>query len=108
MSGVSLEGREIRKGATSAIEEYVQAQGGAYPESLRLEVDRLRFVPCLPESWKTFKLHYRYRETSYHITYRHSGKTVTGVSLDGVEQQDKSVPLLDDKVEHVVEVRMDA
>ena len=41
MSGVSLEGREIRKGATSAIEEYVQAQGGAYPESLRLEVDRI-------------------------------------------------------------------
>ena len=41
MSGVSLEGREIRKGATSAIEEYVQAQGGAYPESLRIEVDRI-------------------------------------------------------------------
>jgi K+-transporting ATPase ATPase B chain len=41
MSGVSLEGREIRKGATSAIEEYVQSQGGAYPENLRLEVDRI-------------------------------------------------------------------
>jgi K+-transporting ATPase ATPase B chain len=41
MSGVSLEGREIRKGATSAIEEYVQSQGGAYPESLRIEVDRI-------------------------------------------------------------------
>jgi K+-transporting ATPase ATPase B chain len=41
MSGVSLEGREIRKGATSAIEEYVQAQGGSYPESLRIEVDRI-------------------------------------------------------------------
>jgi K+-transporting ATPase ATPase B chain len=41
MSGVSLEGREIRKGATSAIEEYVHSQGGAYPESLRIEVDRI-------------------------------------------------------------------
>ena len=41
MSGVSLGGREIRKGATSAIEEYVQSQGGAFPESLRLEVDRI-------------------------------------------------------------------
>ena len=41
MSGVNLEGREIRKGATSAIEDYVQSQGGAYPETLRLEVDRI-------------------------------------------------------------------
>jgi len=41
MSGVSLEGREIRKGATSAIEEYVHSRGGAYPESLRIEVDRI-------------------------------------------------------------------
>ena len=41
MSGVSLEGREIRKGATSAIEEYVKSQGSAYPESLRREVDRI-------------------------------------------------------------------
>jgi K+-transporting ATPase ATPase B chain len=41
MSGVSLGGREIRKGAISAIEEYVHNQGGAYPESLRIEVDRI-------------------------------------------------------------------
>ena len=25
---------------------------------LHLEVDRLRFVPCLPPEWKTFKIHY--------------------------------------------------
>jgi K+-transporting ATPase ATPase B chain len=41
MSGVSLGGREIRKGAISAIEEYVHSLGGAYPESLRIEVDRI-------------------------------------------------------------------
>jgi K+-transporting ATPase ATPase B chain len=41
MSGVSLGGREIRKGAISAIEEYVHNQGGAYPESLRIEVDQI-------------------------------------------------------------------
>ncbi len=34
---------------------------------LRLEVDKLRFAPCLPADWKTFKVHYRYRETVYHI-----------------------------------------
>ena len=30
---------------------------------LKLEVDRLRFAPCLPAEWKSFKVHYRYRET---------------------------------------------
>jgi len=41
MSGVTLGGREIRKGAISAIEEYVHNQGGAYPDTLRIEVDRI-------------------------------------------------------------------
>jgi len=41
MSGVTLGDREIRKGAISAIEEYVHSQGGAYPESLRIEVEQI-------------------------------------------------------------------
>ena len=31
MSGVNLDGREIRKGAADAIEAYVTDQGGAFP-----------------------------------------------------------------------------
>ena len=31
MSGVNMEGREIRKGAVDAIEDYVHDQGGALP-----------------------------------------------------------------------------
>ena len=34
---------------------------------LRLEVDRLRFEPCLPAHWPSFTIHYRYRDTPYHI-----------------------------------------
>ncbi len=41
MSGVDLGGREIRKGAVSAIEEYVQGKGGEFPSTLRIEVDRI-------------------------------------------------------------------
>ena len=37
---------------------------------LRLDVDKLRFAPCLPADWSSFKIHYRYRETFYHITVR--------------------------------------
>jgi len=41
MSGVDLGNRQIRKGAVSAIEEYVRCQGGDFPETLRIEVDRI-------------------------------------------------------------------
>lgn len=77
---------------------------------LRLEVDRLYLDPCLPADWEGFKMHYRYRETVYHITVlqesaRNGG---TEVSVDGVGQPDKSIPLVDDHKEHRVEVRIPA
>ena len=39
MSGVSLDGREVRKGAVSAVEAWVREQGGQFPEALREAVD---------------------------------------------------------------------
>jgi cyclic beta-1,2-glucan synthetase len=46
---------------------------------LRLEVDKLRFTPCLPADWEGFKMHYRYRETVYHITVLQTdGKSKAG------------------------------
>ena len=41
MSGVSLNGREIRKGAADAITRYVAGAGGAIPPELPLLVDRI-------------------------------------------------------------------
>ena len=71
-------------------------------------MDKLHFAPCLPADWTTFKLHYRYRETIYHITVSQictaDGKT--RVPLDGVERHDQAVPLVDDGQEHVVEVNI--
>ena len=75
---------------------------------LRLEVDKLRFEPCLPVEWEMFKVHYRYRETIYHITVQQTppGSGETSVTVDGVEQPDKIIPLVDDRQEHSVEVRI--
>jgi cellobiose phosphorylase len=77
---------------------------------LRLEAERLRLVPCLPATWEGFKLHYRYRETVYHITVRQlTGEGgATSVAVDGLEQADQAIPLLDDRQEHSVEVRIHA
>jgi cellobiose phosphorylase len=75
---------------------------------LRLETDKLSFAPCLPADWETFKIHYRYRETIYHITVlqTRTGKGATRVIVDGVERDDQVIPLVDDLQEHSVEVRI--
>ncbi len=69
---------------------------------LRLEVDRLHIEPCLPAHWPGFTLHYRYRETVYHITVQQTG--AAGLSLDGEEVEGQGIPLLDDHREHAVRV----
>jgi cellobiose phosphorylase len=73
---------------------------------LHLEVDRLRFDPRVPAAWPSYKIHYRYRETVYHITVRNggAGTAVARVTVDGNEQPERQVPLVDDRNEHFVEV----
>ena len=75
---------------------------------LRLEGNTLRFVPCLPLDWKTFKVHYRYRETLYHITVLQSDaeNTAMTVTVDGIQRADLAIPLVDDRHEHSVEVTL--
>jgi cyclic beta-1,2-glucan synthetase len=77
---------------------------------LRLEVDKLRFAPCLPADWPAFKVHYRYRETVYHIVVlqTRAGNGEMSVTVDGAEQPDQAIPLVDDRQEHSVEVRVPA
>lgn len=73
---------------------------------LSLEVDKLRFTPCLPPDWVEFKIHYRYRETVYHITVSQT-PTPDGamhVIVDGDAQSDNTIPLVDDHREHWAEV----
>jgi K+-transporting ATPase ATPase B chain len=48
MSGVNLGDRQIRKGAASAIEDYVQAQGGQFPDDLRRTVDQISMAGGTP------------------------------------------------------------
>jgi cellobiose phosphorylase len=75
---------------------------------LHLEVDRLRFAPCLPPAWQTCQVHYRFRETLHHITMVNAGGHWTAppvVILDGKQQPGSFLPLQTDHGEHQVEVR---
>jgi len=75
---------------------------------LSLETDKLHIEPCLPEDWDMLKVHYRYRETTYHITIIQKHDSIRDIRIiaDGVELHDKAIPLIDDRKEHSVEVRI--
>ena len=78
---------------------------------LRLEGDRLYITPCWPPEWDTFTVRYRYRETEYKIRLLRSKTSdgeqsaVVGVTVDGVAQDTGFIRLVDDRMEHDVEVR---
>jgi cellobiose phosphorylase len=73
---------------------------------LNLEGDQLRLTPRLPNAWNTFKLHYRYRQTHYHVTITRLSDNIPGaaqLSLDGHVVDGNTIPLQDDRQDHAVE-----
>jgi len=76
---------------------------------LEVELDQLHLKPLLPKEWDSFRLHYRFRETFYHITVSRcvdgSGEKL-GLKLDGKTIPGSTVPLIDDHREHVIELRV--
>ncbi len=93
---------------------------------LHLEVDKLRLEPLIPEEWESCKIHYRYRDTFYHIIIRRTGREpasseseggrmeparVKRIGLDGIDLEQGGplkgmVPLVDDRRDHNVEVEL--
>ncbi|GAB6040390.1 GH36-type glycosyl hydrolase domain-containing protein [Endothiovibrio diazotrophicus] len=77
---------------------------------LRLEADRLHLAPCLPAHWPGLTIHYRYRETVYHIAITQTPAAGEGrggvvrVTVDGVGQPGATIALVDDRREHAVAV----
>ena len=70
----------------------------------------LGFTPCLPAEWSGFSIRYRFGETVYEIAVSQrrasTGETpaVPRVMVDGVDQPDGRVALVDDGAVHRVEV----
>jgi len=76
---------------------------------VKLEGDQLHLLPRLPKAWTTYKIHYRYRQTVYHITITRLADGSLGaneLSLDGKILTAETVPLVDDRAEHFVEVQV--
>ncbi|MBE0546043.1 MAG: cyclic beta 1-2 glucan synthetase [Verrucomicrobia bacterium] len=71
--------------------------------------NQLQLAPRLPQSWPTCKIHYRYRQTFYHITITclvADAGAANQLFLDGNELAGETVPLVDDRREHFVELKI--
>jgi cellobiose phosphorylase len=76
---------------------------------MSINVDKMRFAPCIPAGWEEFKISYLYRDTLYRITVRQTDdNTIAGtiITLDGFIQQERTIPLVNDLREHSVEVKI--
>ncbi|CAN5592842.1 glucoamylase family protein [soil metagenome] len=76
---------------------------------VHLEANQLRLDPRFPPGWTTYKIHYRYRQTVYHITILRSADASPDsaeLTLDGQALAGGKIPLVDDQIEHFVEMRV--
>ena len=76
---------------------------------VNLEGDQLRLAPRMPAAWTTYKVHYRYRQTLYHITLTRiaaDSAETSLLSVDGQPVPGTAFPLLDDRLEHEVEFKV--
>jgi len=72
---------------------------------MKREGDKLSFTPCLPKEWPSVKLHYRFKSTMYHIEILQPvGGPETRILVNGVEESNAFIFLMDDGVEHEVKV----
>jgi len=74
---------------------------------IRREADTLRIEPLVPPTWKHFHVHYRFHGTMYHIEVIVEGpitRHVRRVVIDGSETPEPAVHMVDDHVDHVVQV----
>lgn len=75
---------------------------------VRLKGTRLQLAPSMPASWTGFTLHYRFRQTVYHIRISRrpaADSRNLRLVLDGQELPGDTFDLRDDALEHFAEVQ---
>jgi cellobiose phosphorylase len=75
---------------------------------LKREGGKLRLAPCMPGNWERFTVKYRCGEAIYHIavTQTRAASATMTVTVDGIEQPDQAITLVDDQREHIVDIRV--
>ena len=69
--------------------------------------DQLALEPCIPKEWDSFKIHYRYSQTLYHITISRlpeNSPEIRQFHIDGQKLDTATLHLTHDRQEHSVEL----
>jgi cyclic beta-1,2-glucan synthetase len=76
---------------------------------LTLSGSHLTFKPCIPKDWTEFQVIYHFQDTTYDIKFKnpnHHSTGVTSMLLDGQDQPDKTINLVNDLQTHLVEITL--
>jgi cyclic beta-1,2-glucan synthetase len=75
----------------------------------KLQKDRLEINPCVPRWWREFEITYRRERSTYRIKVENPlgvSRGVVTVELDGTEQAENAIALVDDEKTHNVRIVM--
>lgn len=72
---------------------------------LKCKANELRFEPCIPATWESFKVKYRYIDTPYHITIiQDNNHDEQEIIVDDMPQSNKILSLTNYGKQHFVKV----
>ena len=83
--------------------------GLKYILGLTIEKSYLSIKPCIPTTWKEYKIHYKYENTIYNIKVKNENAKNIGVEtmiVDGIVIDEKKIKLENDNKVHNVEITM--
>lgn len=66
--------------------------GIEYILGLKIKEGYITIEPCIPKEWKEYQMHYKWKDSIYHITVKNPNGKNTGISkviLDGNEVENK-------------------
>src|SRR6185436_14005555 len=66
---------------------------------LKREGDTIKFEPCMPATWKSFSVKYRFKETLYTFQINQEPTEKTEITVDGTIQPEDIIQLVNDKNE---------
>jgi cellobiose phosphorylase len=73
---------------------------------LKREGDTIKFEPCMPATWKSFSVKYRFKETLYTFQINQEPTEKTEITVDGTIQHEDVIQLVNDKNEHTVSINV--
>jgi cellobiose phosphorylase len=66
-------------------------------------------IDSISQSWPAYTIHYRFHDTTCHITVKNGGEgsSICRLTIDTADQPEHFVPLINDHTDHAVEIPLE-